>query len=87
MKRLTNTIQKKSLENDSPSRGRKQKLILNQSFLLPLGLENDSPSRGQKLCVFHGTSVIDLYSLENDSPSRGRKPIPISFCLSIIKRV
>ena len=35
-----------SLENDSPSRGRKRKAAENGKRVL--GLENDSPSRGRK---------------------------------------
>ena len=62
-----------SLENDSPSRGRKQSnkvsIVLNPKIS---GLENDSPSRGRKpwLSQPFWQSVLRL---ENDSPSRGRK--------------
>ena len=38
------------LENDSPSRGRKQSIIIKRFLNLPNRLENDSPSRGRKLC-------------------------------------
>ena len=40
-----------SLENDSPSRGRKQIPKLCNLSLRNLGLENDSPSRGRKRYV------------------------------------
>ena len=62
-----------SLENDSPSRGRKLNLKLTS---LPSGtlfsLENDSPSRGRKRVEFC-KNTLAIYGLENDSPSRGRK--------------
>ena len=38
-----------SLENDSPSRGRKPNLEHIQRYIFSDGLENDSPSRGRKL--------------------------------------
>ena len=65
----------KSLEIDSPSRGRKLNYEA-EAYILPhtISLEIDSPSRGRKL----GQDELDLVeiknnSLEIDSPSRGRK--------------
>ena len=62
----------KSLENDSPSRGRKRLL---KQLLLSLNncLENDSPSRGRKPEINSLHLETPTSSLENDSPSRGRK--------------
>ena len=39
------------LENDSPSRGRKQVIDDTQNDTTAVGLENDSPSRGRKLKI------------------------------------
>ena len=63
-----------SLENDSPSRGRKHNSLSFLTIQNPrFGLENDSPSRGRK----RERIMLDGYGthkgLENDSPSRGRK--------------
>ena len=60
-----------SLENDSPSRGRKRghpRISPRYSWRL----ENDSPSRGRKPNAIK-QEAKDRRSLENDSPSRGRK--------------
>ena len=60
-----------SLENDSPSRGRKRKKCWIRRRM-ETSLENDSPSRGRKRIPAHdGRS--SRARLENDSPSRGRK--------------
>ena len=65
----------KSLENDSPSRGRKHpffRVIITITTLL--SLENDSPSRGRKRDEPVSNELPHhCVSLENDSPSRGRK--------------
>ena len=59
-----------SLENDSPSRGRKLDGIVTKTFE-QYGLENDSPSRGRKRKNADNGGAVK--GLENDSPSRGRK--------------
>ena len=62
----------KSLEIDSPSRGRKRNIIYNNLVSHFLRLEIDSPSRGRKHMVIDKRD-IHILSLEIDSPSRGRK--------------
>ena len=72
-------ILKVRLENDSPSRGRKQFLTVVIPVTEIIRLENDSPSRGRKLLFLCPFLVAPgCPGLENDSPSRGRKPELIS---------
>ena len=46
---MLNTVDEISLENDSPSRGRKLEVRLSVLKDFITSLENDSPSRGRKL--------------------------------------
>ena len=46
-KKIMDKVFEKSLENDSPSRGRKQ-IYFSYQFTSLSSLENDSPSRGRK---------------------------------------
>ena len=62
------------LENDSPSRGRKQSPFSLNSSGNCSSLENDSPSRGRKQAMVEFVTRSTRLCLENDSPSRGRKP-------------
>ena len=62
-----------SLENDSPSRGRKLSLRLLHFTFQSESLENDSPSRGRKQLQGKVADRVGNTGLENDSPSRGRK--------------
>ena len=67
----------RSLENDSPSRGRKLQLLVECIASLNHCLENDSPSRGRKLSARTEGNDGIISGLENDSPSRGRKLIAV----------
>ena len=75
-----------SLENDSPSRGRK---LAHTDITIPAfnyGLENDSPSRGRKrIVIWEGFYPLPSIRLENDSPSRGRKPFVVATAVDFVK--